>query len=446
MMKRRFAVMVLVGCGAKPAEPLAVSPPLTPNELQLSRPPPRGPVRSFDKAAASPHVMGPGDLVFPRPVLETAIEPPDVTELGRWPLTVAEHPALEPHFDIAAALAYPGISWTDLCARGAQHRHLSAQQELVDYLDAWCTAETGNYGGAIEKLGHLRTAPNARLVEKLKFDVAALAAAHGLARDLESFLRDGGFLDVEHVDLISAAYFEIGKLEDAAEANRLAETMDRAPSEKVECTRLLRAIADSSPDGRDAVIEDLRRLASPPADSPRPPRCRAQYHMVQCWSGGSCNDYWASLGPASEADGLARLGHVYYHWERNFSGFDWHMAAEEVSQAEPFRDRYRLLVPALDLALRTVDCGPLELGAIEDIAKYAIAELSPPKPLSTVPETYTAVKHESERTTELAKLRPDEIKAFRFRLETVLTEAQHLFPLMPADCAKMRARLPPVQP
>ena len=151
MMKIGFALMVMVGCGAKPAEPLEKPTPLA-HELQVSTPVPSGAVPSFAASGEETPVA-----MIPRPALETLLEPPDVTELGRWPLTIAEHPALEPHFDIAAALAAPGITWTDLCARGAQHRHLATQQELVTYLDAWCSVIPGHYGSAIATLGSVRT-------------------------------------------------------------------------------------------------------------------------------------------------------------------------------------------------------------------------------------------------------------------------------------------------
>jgi hypothetical protein len=443
-----WLVVVLVGCGAKPAEPLEVPKPLAPNELQLSRPPHVGPIQSVrgsePTVADPPRVLGPGTVVFPRPVIETPIEPPDVNELGRWPLTVAEHPALEPHFDVAGALAEPGISWTDLCARGAQHRHLSTKQELVAYLDAWCSVTTGNYSTTIEKLGHLILAPNAQLVRALKFDVAALAAAHGPAHDLESFLRDGGFLDLRQVDLIAAAYFEVGKLEDAAEANRLAETMDNAPLETVRCTRMLRAIADTVNSDRDDAIREMRLIAYPPSDGIRKPHCRAQYEEVLCWKDRDCNGYWGGLVAGVRPTALQNLGHVYVRWNRFYSSFDWYTAASDLMGAAPFRDRYTLLIPALDLALRTTGCPSKLFDDIDRVALLGIAELDPTRPIELM--TRPDLEAESERKSQLATLTPREIKAFRTRLEATRTMAHRLDKLDPPACLKAQASLPPVQP
>src|SRR4051794_986167 len=106
MTTRWLAVVALVGCGARPAEPLVRPTPLTPNELPLSKPPHVGRILSVAGSKpppSPPPVSAQSLMMFPRPVLETAIEPPDVAELGRWPLTIAEHPALEPHFDVASA-------------------------------------------------------------------------------------------------------------------------------------------------------------------------------------------------------------------------------------------------------------------------------------------------------------------------------------------------------
>ena len=60
-----------------------------------------------------------------RPQIDVEPLLPDLGEDLRWPLAMTDHPALEPKFAIASALAQPGIGWTDLCARGVQNRHLA---------------------------------------------------------------------------------------------------------------------------------------------------------------------------------------------------------------------------------------------------------------------------------------------------------------------------------
>src|SRR5450755_4409035 len=122
-MKPWLVVMVL-GCGAKPAEPLSTPEPIShPHEIVV--------------------------LAAPRPAIDITDTTPDLTPYGRWPLTVAEHPELDPHFAIAEALAQPGITWQDLCARGAQFRHMSQNAELGDYLAAWCSVAKEDYADAL---------------------------------------------------------------------------------------------------------------------------------------------------------------------------------------------------------------------------------------------------------------------------------------------------------
>jgi hypothetical protein len=449
MTTRWLAVVALVGCGAKPAEPLAVPKPIRRNELPLSRSPHVGAIHSVagsNGAETAPHVLGPGEIALPRPALETALEPRDINELGRWPLTIAEHPALEPHFDVAAALADPGISWTDLCARGAQHRHLASHQELADYLDAWCSVTTSNYSDAIQKLGHVRTAPNAQLVRALKLDVAALAAAHGPAHDLESFLRGGGFLDVAQVDLVAAAYFEIGKLEDAAEANELAEGMDVMPAESVRCMRMLRRIADTANDAREDAIRTLKLIAYPPSNDIRVPHCRANYEEVLCWKDRDCNGYWGGLVPAVPPAELQTLGDVYEEWSRLYDAWAWYRAATKLMSAGPLRDRYALLIPALGAALRTTGCPSNLFREIDELATRAIAGLAPTRPIELVTPTRAELEAEVERKAELANLTRSEIAAFRTKLHSMVATAKRLERVDRDECLMVQASLPPVQP
>ena len=443
MMKIGFALVVMVGCGAKPAEPLEKPTPLAPNELQLSTPVPSHTVPSF---------AGSGDLapetavaMIPRPALETLLEPPDVAELGRWPLTIAEHPALEPHFDIAAALAAPGITWTDLCARGAQNRHLATQQELVTYLDAWCSVIPGHYGSAIATLGSVRHASNRRLVEALRLDVAAIVAAHGPAHDLESFLRAGGFLDVAHVDLASAAYFEVGKLDDAVEANRLAEEMESSPTESVRCTRMLREVADTTDGAREGALAQLRLAAIVPANDVRTPYCRAEYDMARCWKDGDCAAYWATLVPSADAPGVVYLGGVYEAWSTFRRSSEWLRAAEELASARPLRDRFTLLVPALDASIRLSRCNRTLVAGLEEVIQESLDDLAaqpPKKPSLSIRQSYEA----NLTKQELQQIPARDVARWQRQLRTALAQVQALWNFDDAGCEKYIAALPPVQP
>jgi hypothetical protein len=440
-MMKIWLVVAVVGCGAKPAEPLE---PLTPNELALSTPPPSGPVRSPGPPVPAVRIPSSGGLGFPRPMIETQIDPPDVNELGRWPLTIAEHPALEPHFDVASALADPGVTWTDLCARGAQHRHLSTNQELVAYLDAWCSVITSDYSAAITKLGHVRFAANKQLVGALKLDVAAIVAAHGSATDLESFLRGGGFLDLEHVDLVAAAYFEVGKLDDAAVANNTARMMAGAPSEIDRCARVMRAIADTANGDRLDEIADLGRLAYPPADGIRSPHCRVQADMVRCWHDNNCMKYWSDQIPGAEPEILQLFADVYRSWDVQRTNDEWDVVARRLTFVPPLHDRYVLLRPALELALRTSHCKDTAVADVEDLCTHGIDDLTPPHLTAAMDRrTLDAAR---ERTAEIAALTTRELATIRADLRATRARAMSMFRLDPDACTKALAKLPPMQP
>lgn len=91
------AAVVVLGCGGgKPAEPLPVVPAKAHPVM------PAHPARGLGRAAR-----------IPRPVLAIAEPRPDLGEEPRWPLTIMQHPALEPQFNVAGALADPGISWRE---------------------------------------------------------------------------------------------------------------------------------------------------------------------------------------------------------------------------------------------------------------------------------------------------------------------------------------------
>src|SRR3984885_15241289 len=63
-------------------------------------------------------------LASPQPELEQA-NPQQLAVLARWPLRFNEHPEDEPSFDIAGALADPGVTWQARCKRGAKFLHLA---------------------------------------------------------------------------------------------------------------------------------------------------------------------------------------------------------------------------------------------------------------------------------------------------------------------------------
>jgi hypothetical protein len=434
-MKPIGLLVVLVGCGAKPAEPLS-TPAITP------------------PAEVAPGTPGtPGAIVgFARPTIDVANYLPDVTESGRWPLGMSEHPSLEPHFDIAAALADPGISWTDLCVRGAQHRHMSSKQDLVDYLDAWCSVAKDDLPTAIVKLGSAHRAATVGVLQALKLDVASIAAAHGSAHDLESFLRSGGFLDVDQVDLVAAAYYEVGALDDALEANQLAASMDYNAHEALRCKRMLRAIADTSGSARDDAVAELKDIAIPRRgpDQQAIPHCADAYAEVQCWRDDDCASYWGTKwrGPSGaardESADLKRLLVSYRAWPATpQTGTTWLSIAQQLEETWPPRDKFELLIPALDLAVRASMCDSRLVGAIDKYAAFVDADL----------DGHSIVQYagrplgirQADRAPEAAgQLDAATAHTIRDHLALVRAQAKLLQPAITSECAQRIAQLPPM--
>jgi hypothetical protein len=436
-MKPIGLLVVLVGCGAKPAEPLSTPVPVAP------------PVETIGPVAAHSRIA------YPRPAIDIAAYLPDVAEYGRWPLTLAEHPALEPHFDIAGALADPGIEWTDLCARGAQHRHMSSKQELVDYLDAWCSVAKDDLPTAISKLGAARHASTVGVVQALKMDVASITAEHGSAHDLESFLRSGGFLTADQVDLVSAAYNEVGKLDDAVEANQLAVTMDYGASEAITCKRLLRRIADTSGATREDAVADLKDRAVPrkALDQQQPPRCVDAYAEVQCWQLDDCAPYWGTKHwtsgthlPLDESQHLKQLLDTYRAWPVTAqTGSTWLAVAQHLEDTWPPHDKFELVLPALDLSLRASACDARLLAAV--VAYAALLDGTLNTHLVLQSDGRPLGVHLGDRAPEMAgRLDATTEKAIHDHLALVHTQAYQLESAITAECGNQIAQLPPMTP
>jgi hypothetical protein len=432
-MKPIGLLVVLVGCGAKPAEPLSTPPP-------IAHP-------AIDKSVELRPVKS--EIAGTRPKLDIDDYVPDVAEYGRWPLTISEHPSLEPHFNIAEALAEPGVSWTDLCARGAQHRHLSSKQELVDYLDAWCNVAADDFRTAITKLGDSRRAKTVGVTRALRLDVASIAAAHGSAHDLESFLRSGGFLNVEEVDLVAAAYDEVGALDDAEEANRLAITMDYTPTEPMMCKRMLRAIADTKGTPQGEAIAALQERAKPlKGIGEQTPRCVAEYAEVQCWRGAECYDYWVDRWIAvtgstrSVGVGVRILVSAYHDWpaEPQF-GSTWLSRAIQLDAAWPPGDKFKLLLPELDLALRASNCETELLDAIDSYAFRLDDQLD-----KTVVANPLGMRHDGQPHVDLDHLEAATTKQVIDHLARVRTEGKQLLHASGAECVERIAQLPAMTP
>lgn len=395
----RLAFVFLVACAAPKPEPLETPTPRTrPHETVT--------------------------LAAPSPPIDLQNYEPDVSDYGRWPLTVAQHPELEPHFAIANALAEPGLGWIDLCARGAQQRVMARDADYGDYLAAWCSVGKDDATDALARLGNLHR--SLRLRAAIDLDAAAIVVASFDFKVVEGVLRRANLLELAIVDRIAAAYFEIGNLEGASELNRLAQQMDREPSAEVACARRLRAVADGG-EQATLVLGVLGRLPAPKIPTP----CETRAQELACWTGKTCT---AASYSAVKRDGITNLSRAMALWPRGEVGFDrWEDIGDAAFRGWPLDEAYALAVPALELALRTSRCDVANLRRVGQLA--SILE--------------TAPKMDSEAATmwevDRGPLPPALEHRYGDRIRAVAVRLQHLPIDDKASCKAELAALPPVR-
>jgi hypothetical protein len=398
-MKSWVVVALVVGCGA-PAKPEPLESP-TP----LDRP---HEVTSLEARA---------------PKLDLQDYTPDISEYGRWPLTVAEHPELEPHFAIAEALAQPGITWQELCARGAQQRLMASNADYGEYLAAWCSVAKDDTHDALFRLGNLHR--SLRLRAAIELDATAIVVANLDGGAVEGELRRANLLELRIVDRVSAAYFEVGKLDSAEDLNRLAKQMDRTPNAETSCARHLRAIADG---GHDATLE-VEILAHLPAPKV-PSRCETLAEELVCWTGKRCaTENYGAL----KREAVTNLVRARSLWPTGYAGFQsWYAVAELASRAWPVDKAWELAVPALELALRTSRCRAPDLHTLQILARF----------LSFMPDLDSNAP--SMSAAERTPLTAEMARQYAPRLSAVIDEIREL-PNLPGDeCNAKLGALPPV--
>ena len=363
-MKHVAALVMVLGCGgAKPAEPL---------ETPARRAVPPEPQYVLQGV---------------RPEIEVTL---DLQSYGRWPLTIAEHPELEPHFDVADALAQPGVSWLDLCSRGIASRHMTQHAELGEYLTAWCHVAKQEYREALVGLGPLLKFEKLR--PAIELDASAILAGGIQGRDAEGALRHADLLDVHVVDLASASYFEAGRLDDARELNHLAQDMDHTPTDTAECARMVRAIADSSALGQ----------------------AQAQY-LEHVGHSERCSHETAIVAGIPSADFMR----VYALWPTNRAlGYDEWMREAIRDGRLSDHEGDRLEEAALELALRTSRCYSERLevlyGRTKKLRDHYVESVSGPRALRT-PCGWTRYSRRSRSRDRRSTARAASERRWRFR-------------------------------
>jgi hypothetical protein len=338
------AVVVLVGCGAKPPEPLpAIS------EQRQPVAPPRSVALNI-----------PMHIRVPRPAVDILDPRPDLGEEPRWPLTMMQHPTMEPAFNVARVLADPGISWTDLCASGAQRRHDPARHDELEYLSGWCAAENHDLKTAVTTLAPLRRSPVPEIANAVPLDLANMLVQSQDAEHADQLLTDLQVRDPRLWDLLAAAYFEIGKNDDSLHATTTAMQLDPAPSPATNCHRLARALLLGPDAVRAMLLEQLHGLAENPRV--KDPTCVYLDLTVPCVLEHGCYRYYESQKMTAHDATFAAL---VDRWTllRDWSG--WLDYAWDIRHAFDANGAVELLHAALEGTVVAAGCDPQRMHAVE---------------------------------------------------------------------------------
>ncbi len=345
---KRLAIVMLAACAPRAAEPLVAPPITTPPAVPDALP------NWLPEVAASP-----------RPPVDVSQWVPDVEAEARWPLGFNEHPEAEPSFDIAGALADPGVTWRELCARGVQFGHRAKDQDLIAYLKVWCTEDPGE---ALYQLGLLRNSAIRGIAAAIVADSARIVVGHVSADVAEGMLRRAQLASTPIFDMVAASYLEVGKLDDTLAMNRLASDSDITQLDATTCHRLVRVIVGTSGDAQDAAVAELQRLAEPAKTlraqqkAPRDPTCTALDADVACWRSPS----EACVATAKIDPRLKALMFAYSRWPSHEAGFDeWMREVDYAFDAMPGDEAYTLLSRAFELEIATSRCDHKLLGSVE---------------------------------------------------------------------------------
>lgn len=319
------AAATLAACAAAPPETLR-------NPKQKKRPADVEDVRPLPLSLAD------------RPAITLPPLPPpkvhdDPSELVRWPLSQATHPALDPAFAIEKVFAQPGVSWIDLCARGVQNRRGGGiAEEHRTYLTAWCEVLKHDAQSALTRLAPLMSTTQRGLPDAVRHDVANIVVDAGPADIAEDLLNRARIDDVAVYDLVAATYAEVGRSSAASYFNdrALAATTRTSPGR---CERGARAILLAHESMRAKLIEDFRR-------------------------GGGCNDLaedlacWSDPKSCDVARSPARMVHdVYDNWPTApADARTWYHLGRRANAAFPASGAAELATAALGASLRSTRC------------------------------------------------------------------------------------------
>lgn len=359
MSTRVVMVALLFACGAKPPERVATPPP-----QNVAKPVVRAPAPATKVDDVAPPVRG------VRPKIDLAYLVPDPTGELRWPLTASNHPELEPQFEIARALAEPGVSWIDLCRLGAQNRNAGKdKRDHIAYLRGWCSVGKHDADAALAQLAPLAHSVVPGLAPAVRNDFANILVEHGTADDAARLLAKHKITDIVVLDVLAATYVELGKLDDAYTINELALARDNRRDQADRCQRLTRRIVLQPPPPR--LKPDLRTDTLFDVPMGAHPTCTRLDRALACWlsPAADCTPYFIeqNIDPA-KAHLLIR---AYNGWPATATGL-WEPTWRHAVSALPLAGADHLAVAALTYDLQTTLCNAYHQQKIVRVATEAI--------------------------------------------------------------------------
>ncbi|MDX2092152.1 MAG: hypothetical protein SFX73_30080 [Kofleriaceae bacterium] len=366
-MRRVVVLAVVAGCG-KPPPPRVSAP-----QPVVDATAPAGDI----VVDASP----PMPLALPRPEALFASLAADPEPVLRWPLPFGIHPDLEPSFEIANALAEPGIGWIELCRMGAQHRTNAKLRELTQYLRAWCEVGDDKHSAGLTTMLPLTRAFDPKLAAAARADVVNILAA-GSAVDAERLMTYHRLFTLERMDLLAATFVELGKEADALVINNRALASDRVANRADTCRRLARSVMLEEPVLREGPLEKLHGYAQDEEKNPADPVCVELYEELSCWLDqqtmtrrASCGAFWLRRGLPPNAWGIHHASRIWPEGEAGPAA--WLGVARLVAQSLEVHGADGLLLDTLEATLRTAACSGPHVRAALDLAKRVA---TPPRP------------------------------------------------------------------
>lgn len=262
---------------------------------------------------------------------------PDAAAFARWPLPAGKHPALEPAFPIASTFA-EGMSWLGLCDRGAQFRITAPQQELTEYLRAWCDVGRKETDAALARLAPLLRSTRASLRDAVRIDIASIVVDHGPADLAMRTLARARISGVEVYDTVAAAYAEVDRTDDADRINDLAISASDRRDLTPRCRRLARGYVLAASDVETQRLTEMFDAG-----------CADMAKEVKCAKRQDCDAYIATLDLPPD------LLWDYKYWPTD-AARGWDTLARQFLRHRGVRGADALIVTALEAAITARRC------------------------------------------------------------------------------------------